>query len=161
MAAPEGTTPRMPILRWLLLGLLLLPVMELIAFIAVAVAIGFIQALGLILLGSLCGILLLRHGGGGHIARVRAAVNGRSFSALEADGRGGLIILSGILLLIPGFITDAAALVLLIWPALRSAAEMLGLRRPAPPRRSPDGVLDLEPEQWRRVPDPRLRDERD
>jgi UPF0716 protein FxsA len=151
----------MSILRWLLLSLLLLPVMELAAFIAVAVAVGFASALGLILLGSFCGMLLLRHGGGGHIARVRAAVNGRSFTALEADGRGGLLILSGILLLIPGFITDALAIVLLILPALRNAAEALGLRQPAPPRRSPDGVLDLEPEQWHRVPDPRLPDQRD
>src|SRR4051812_44528025 len=108
----------MSILRWLLLSLLLLPVMELAAFIAVAVAVGFGWAVGLILLGSFCGMLLLRHGGGGHIARVRAAVDGRSFTALEADGRGGLIIISGILLLIPGFITDAVAIVLLILPAL-------------------------------------------
>src|SRR5690349_14854202 len=104
----------MPLLRWLLLSLLLLPVMELVAFIAVAVAIGFTWAVGLILLGSLCGMLLLRHGGGSHISRIRAAVNGRSFTALEADGRGGLVIISGILLLIPGFITDAVAVVLLI-----------------------------------------------
>ena len=151
----------MPILRWLLLSLLLLPVMELVAFIAVAVAIGFGSALALILLGSFCGVLLLRHGGGNHVSRIRAAVNGRSFSALEADGRGGLVIVSGILLLIPGFITDAVAIVLLVWPALRGAAEALGLREPAPRPRSPDGVLDLEREQWHRVPDPRLPDQRD
>jgi UPF0716 protein FxsA len=106
-------------------------------------------------------MLLLRHGGGSHISRIRAAVNGRSFTALEADGRGGLVIISGILLLIPGFITDAVAIMLLLVPALRSAAEALGLRQQATPRRSPDGVLDLEPEQWHRVPDPRLRNERD
>jgi UPF0716 protein FxsA len=149
----------MPILRWLVISLLLLPVMELIAFIAVAVAIGFGPSLGLILLGSLCGILLLRHGGGSHIGRIRAAVNGRSFTALEADGRGGLIIISGILLLIPGFITDALAVVLLILPALRSAAEALGLRQPAPPRSSPDGIVELAPDEWHRVPDPRLPNE--
>jgi UPF0716 protein FxsA len=150
----------MPILRWLLLSLLLLPVMELVAFIAVAVAIGFGWAVGLILLGSFCGMLLLREGGGRHISRIRAAVNGRSFTALEADGRDGLVIISGILLLIPGFITDAIAIVLLIFPALRSAAGALGLRQPAPPR-SRDGVLDLEPEQWHRVPDPRLANDRE
>ncbi len=150
----------MPILRWLLLSLLLLPVMELVAFIAVAVAIGFGWAVGLILLGSFCGMLLLREGGGRHISRIRSAVNGRSFTALEADGRGGLVIISGILLLIPGFITDAIAIVLLIFPALRSAAEALGLRQAAPPR-ARDGVLDLEPEQWHRVPDPRLANDRE
>jgi UPF0716 protein FxsA len=151
----------MPILRWLLLSLLLLPVMELIAFISVAVAIGFAWALGLIILGSFCGMLLLQHGGGAHISRIHAAVNGRSFTSLQADGRGGFIIISAILLLIPGFITDAVAIVLLIWPVLRGAMEMLRLRQPAPPRRSADGVLDLEPEQWHRGPDPRLPDHRD
>lgn len=150
----------MTFFKWIAVSVLLLPVMELVAFIAVAVAIGFGPALGLIVLGSVCGLMLLRHGGGAHIARIRTAVNGRSFSALETDGPGGLVLLAGILLLIPGFITDAVALILLVFPAARGLAETLGLRQP-PVRRSPDGVLDLEPEQWHRVPDPRLPDERD
>jgi UPF0716 protein FxsA len=111
-------------------------------------------------LGSVCGLMLLRHGGGGHVARIRTAVNGRSFSALETDGPGGLVLLAGILLVIPGFITDAIAIVLLAYPAVRGIAVTLGLRQP-PVRRSPDGVLDLEPEQWQRVPDPRLPQERE
>ncbi len=150
----------MSFLKWIAVSVLLLPVMELAAFIAVAVAIGFDVALGLIVLGSVCGLMLLRHGGGGHVARIRTALNGRSFSALETDGPGGLVLLAGILLIIPGFITDAVALVLLAYPAVRSIAVTLGLRQP-PVRRSPDGVLDLEPEQWRRVPDTRLPPERE
>jgi UPF0716 protein FxsA len=146
----------MTFLKWLLVSLLLLPVMELAAFIAVAVAIGLGWAILLILFGSFCGLLLLRHGGGAHVARIRAAVNGRSFSALEADGRGGLVILSGILLLVPGFITDAAAIVLLVFPAVRAALAGLGMRGRTPSQRAPDGVLDLEPEEWRRMPEPRL-----
>ncbi len=150
----------MSFLKWIAVSVLLLPLMELAMFIAVAVAIGFGAALGLIVLGSVCGLMLLRHGGGGHIARIRTAVNGRSFSALEMDGPGGLVLLAGILLIIPGFITDAVALVLLAYPAVRSIAVTLGLRQP-PVRSSPDGVLDLEPEQWRRVPDTRLPPERE
>jgi UPF0716 family protein affecting phage T7 exclusion len=150
----------MSFLKWIPVSLLLLPVMELATFIAVAVAIGFATALGLIVLGSICGMMLLRHGGGGHVARIRTAVNGRSFSALQTDAPGGVVLLAGILLLIPGFITDAIALVLLLFPALRRAAETLGLRQP-PPCRSPDGVLDLEPEQWHQVPDPRLPHDRE
>jgi UPF0716 protein FxsA len=150
----------MSFLKWIGVSVLLLPLMELAMFIAVAVAIGFGAALGLIVLGSVCGLMLLRNGGGGHVARIRTAVNGRSFSALETDGPGGLVLLAGILLIIPGFITDAVALVLLAYPAVRSIAVTLGLRQP-PVRRSPDGVLDLEPEQWRRVPDPGLPPERE
>ena len=151
----------MTFLKWALLSLLLLPVMELAAFIAVAVAIGLGWAVLLILFGSFCGLMLLRQSGGAHVARIRAAVGGGSFTALQADGRGGLLILSGVLLLIPGFITDALAVLLLIWPALRAAGDALGVRQAGPASRSPDGVLDLEPEQWRRVPDPQLGDERD
>jgi UPF0716 protein FxsA len=147
----------MAIVRWLLLSLLLLPVMELAAFIAVAIAIGFGWALGLLVLGSLTGWMLLRHAGFGHIARVRQAMGQGDFTALRADGTGGLVLLSGVLLLVPGFITDAVALVLLIAPLRRVLAEALGLERPP---RAPDGVVDLEPEQWRRVPDPQLPDER-
>lgn len=150
----------MTLLKWLPLSLLLLPIMELAAFIAVAVAIGLGWAVLLIVFGSFCGLMLLRHGGGTHIARLRAAVDGRSFTALQSDGRGGLVILSGILLLVPGFITDAVAVVLLLRPVLQIAAEALGLRRPPPSGRSPDGVLDLEPEQWHHVPEARLRGER-
>jgi UPF0716 protein FxsA len=150
----------MTFLKWLLIALLLLPALELAAFVAVALAIGFGWAVLLLLFGSFCGLLLLRHGGGSHIARIRSAMNGRSFTALEADGRGGLIILSGLLLLVPGFITDALAVLLLILPLLHMAAGRLGVRQP-PPRRSPDGVLDLEPDDWHRVPDPRLPERED
>lgn len=147
----------MAIVKWLLLSLILLPVMELAAFIAVAVAIGFGWALGLVILGSFAGLMLLRHAGFGHIARVRVAMGNSDFTALKADTTGGLVLLSGVLLLVPGFITDAVAVVLLIAPLRRVLAEALGLERPP---RAPDGVVDLEPEQWRRVPDPQLPDDR-
>jgi UPF0716 protein FxsA len=150
----------MRVFKWIAISLLLLPLLEPAAFVAVAVAIGFGPAVGLLILGSVLGLMLLRHGGGGHVARIRTAVNGRSFSALGADGPGGLVLLAGILLLIPGFVTDGIALVLLLFPAWRGIAAALGLRQP-PQRRSPDGILDLEPEQWRRVPDPQLPNERE
>ncbi len=58
---------------------------------------------------SLAGALVLRHAGGNHIARMRVAMADGGFTALQADGPGGLILLAGILLFIPGFITDAWA----------------------------------------------------
>ena len=91
-------------------------------------------------------------------ARVRVALNKGSFTALEADGSGFLVLLAGILLLIPGFITDIMGLLLLIGPLRRALGA--ALRRGPPPPRA-DGVVDLEPEQWRRVPDPALPDRRD
>jgi UPF0716 protein FxsA len=147
----------MNVTKWLILALLALPLAELAAFIAVAATIGFAWAMALILAGSLLGALVLRHAGGNHIARVRVALGDGGATALQADSDGFLILLAGILLLIPGFITDVLGLALLIGPLRRALARVLG-RQIAPPRR--DGIVDLEPEQWRRVPDPSLPDRR-
>jgi UPF0716 protein FxsA len=149
----------MKLARWLLTALMLLPLMELAVFVAVAAAIGFGPAFGLILLGSIGGMMLLRHAGGSHISRIRVAMAEGRFSALQADATGGFVLLAGVLLLIPGFITDLVGLGLLVPPLRRAAFALAGLRRGAAPRAA-DGVVDLEPEQWRRVPDPELPDRR-
>jgi len=141
----------MNVAKWLLLVLLALPLAEFAVFIAVASSIGFTWALILLLGTSLAGGLVLRHAGGSHIARVRVALDQGSFTALQADSSGGLILLRGILLLIPGFITDVVG-ILLFFATL--------FRRGSPPPQ-PDGVVDLEPEQWRHVPDPVLPDRRE
>jgi UPF0716 protein FxsA len=139
--------------KYVLLALLMLPMAELAAFIAVAATIGFGLALVLILAGSFAGALILRHAGGSHIARMRVAVGSGNFTALQADGLGACTILAGILLLIPGFITDAAAVLVLLSPLRRLVSAAV---RRDNSRSAQDGVIDLEPEQWRRVPDPAL-----
>jgi UPF0716 protein FxsA len=139
----------MNVAKWVLLAILALPFAELAAFVAVAAAIGFAWALLLVVATSLFGGLVLRHAGGNHIARMKMALAGGNISALQADGTGSLVLLAGFLLVIPGFITDALGGLLLLAPL--GAA----LRR-GPPARSPDGVVDLEPEQWHRVPDQSL-----
>ena len=143
----------MNVAKWLLLGLLALPLLELAVFVAVAATIGIGWALALVVAGSLAGVLVLRHAGGSHIARMRVAVAEGSFTALQADSTGGILLLAGILLVIPGFISDVAALLLLVSPLRRALAAAFGRGKPPP---GPNGVLDLEPEQWRRVPDPAL-----
>jgi UPF0716 protein FxsA len=143
----------MNVAKWLLLAIVGLPLAELAVFIAVAATIGFAWALMLVLATSLAGALVLRLAGGSHIARIRGALNQGSFTMLQADGAGAATLLAGILLLIPGFITDLAGVLLLIGPVRRWLAAAFG--GTAPPARN-DGVLDLPPEQWRRVPDPAL-----
>ena len=144
----------MNVAKWLLLAVLLLPVMELAAFIAVAAEIGFLPALALIAAGSLAGILVLRHAGGSHISRVRVALGDGNFTALQADGSGSLLLMAGFLLLIPGFITDALALLVLVAPV----RNVLGAAVRRGGDDDGDGVVDLPPEQWHRVPDPELPD---
>jgi UPF0716 protein FxsA len=119
----------MNVAKWLLLALLALPFLELAVFIAMARTIGFAWTLMLMLATSLAGALILRHAGGNHIARVRVALGEGSFTALQADSSGGLILLAGILLLIPGFITDLGGLVLLIGPLRRALGAALSRGR--------------------------------
>src|SRR6185437_4737138 len=147
----------MNVAKWLLLTLLALPFMELVAFIAVAQAIGFLRALVLMIATSVAGAMVLRYAGGNHIARIRVAMGAGSFTTLQADGPSTLTLLAGILLLIPGFITDVLGLLLLLAPLRRALAALLGLRSPPSP---PDGVVDLAREQWHQVPDPALPDRR-
>jgi UPF0716 protein FxsA len=142
----------MNVAKWVLLAVLALPMLELVLFIAVAAAIGVGWALSLILVGSLCGALMLRHAGGGHVARIRVALDRGSFTALQTDARGGLTLLAGILLLIPGFITDLVALFLLIGSLRHSSTGATNRRDQT--------VVDLAPEQWHQVPDPTLPDPR-
>src|SRR3569623_2938538 len=59
---PVGGIP-MNVAKWLLLGLLALPMAELAAFIAVAAVNGFVPALAFQIAGSLAGGLILRRAG--------------------------------------------------------------------------------------------------
>jgi UPF0716 protein FxsA len=148
----------MNVAKYVLLAVLALPVMELVVFVTIAQAIGFLRAMTLIVATSTAGVLVLRHAGGNHIARMRVAMGDGGFSALRADSAGTLTLFAGILLLIPGFITDVLGVLLLLAPLRRALGALFGLK-PAPPRS--DGVVDLEPEQWHQVPDPALQDRRD
>jgi UPF0716 protein FxsA len=148
----------MNVAKYLLLAVLALPFLELAAFIAVAQAFGLLWALALIGAGSFAGAMVLRHAGGNHVARVRVAMGDGGFSALQADGPGAATLFAGILLLIPGFITDVLGLLLLIAPLRRLFVALAG-RSAARPRN--DGVVDLDPKQWHQVPDPVLPHRRD
>ena len=141
----------MNVAKWVILAVLALPILELAVFIAVAATIGFGWALSLILAGSLCGALILRRAGGGHVARIRVALDHGSLTALQTDAWGGSTLLAGILLLIPGFITDIVALLLL-------GGSLRRLFVGEQPRQT--GVVDLAPEQWHQVPEPSLPDRR-
>jgi UPF0716 protein FxsA len=141
----------MNVAKWLLFALLALPIAEFAAFIVVVVALGLLAALALQAASSFAGLMVLRHAGGAHISRVRAALDAGSVTALRADGTGSLTLLAGILLLVPGFITDLIGLVLLLGTMLRRET------MPA----ANDGVIDLPPEQWHQIEEPRLMDRRD
>jgi UPF0716 protein FxsA len=114
--------------------LLLWPVAEIAVLIAVADWIGIGWTLVALLGTALAGILVIRVVGAASLAELRRALERREPPAGPLM-RGACGLLAGMLLILPGFIGDAVALLLLI-PPLRAA--LLGaLWRGARKRRSP------------------------
>ena len=138
--------------RYVLLALLLLPAAEIAAFYAVASAVGFLQALVLFLGTSLIGLAILRRNGIARILALHRARDGAA-PALELQAAGMVVVVAGALLVLPGFISDAVGLLLLLAPRAISRAllnRVFGVR-PGPGR--PSGVVDLEPDEWEQMPD--------
>jgi len=111
---------------FLALALICWPIAELFVAIEVGRAIGVPLTVLLLIASWPLGMWALRSRGGAAWRRLSAAV-----AAGRPPGRevvdGALIVLGGVLLIIPGFITDVIALVLLL-PATRSLMR-LGLIR--------------------------------
>jgi UPF0716 protein FxsA len=147
----------MSLLKWAFFGLLMLPMAEIAAFVAVALQIGFLAALALTVLTSLAGLAILRRAGRSEIARMRGALGDGMVTRVELDGPGFLTVLGGFLLLLPGFLTDILGALLLL-PVTRRWIHAT-LRRAvtrAEQASGRPGVVDLEPDQWRRVPEERI-----
>lgn len=106
------------------LFLILLPLLEIAGFVVVGREIGALATVGLVILSSIAGSLLLRHQGFGVMARVRAEMDaGRDPSRQLAHG--AMIVLAAVLLIIPGFITDIIAILLLLPPVRDLAWRLL------------------------------------
>jgi UPF0716 protein FxsA len=148
--------------RLIALSFLALPLVEIALFILVGRAIGLFPTLALVILAAIAGGLLLRQQGLGVIARLRSNVNagtipGRTmFDAM-------LIGLAAIFLVLPGFLSDIVALVLLI-PAVRGwlfsalAGRVRVVETTTSYRRYDDGpdapdievkAIELKDEDWR------------
>lgn len=110
-----------------LLLLIVVPVLEIAVFVQVANAIGVLDTLGVLLLCSIGGLFLVRHQGMGTMARMRAELDaGQVPTGQLADGFW--LFVAGLLLLIPGFVTDACGLLLLL-PPVRGLAKRWVARR--------------------------------
>src|SRR5262249_36851504 len=96
----------MSLVKWGFIGLLLLPLGELVAFVVVAALIGWLPAAALFIATSVIGIWLLKRSGRGDFDRLRAAVARDGIRGLHLDTPGAASMLGGILLVFPGFITD-------------------------------------------------------
>jgi len=137
----------------IIVGILLLPVAEVAAFVLVGLLIGFLWAFLLTIATSIAGFVVLRRAGRGRLARFRAAVSENNMAGIEANTSGFLLVLAGILLFLPGFLTDLAGAVLLIGPLRRRwAAAFRGIVSGGANSRGRE-VIDLKPDEWRQMPD--------
>jgi UPF0716 protein FxsA len=104
-----------------------LVIAEIYVMVVIAQAIGVLNMIGLLILCSLVGIWLAKHEGFGMLARIRDQAAARRAPTNEVVD-GGLVLASGLLLIVPGFITDGVALVLL-FPPTRAIARHFVTRR--------------------------------
>jgi UPF0716 protein FxsA len=152
LAGPEKNT----LVKSIFLGLLLLAAVEITAFIALAREIGIGITFLLVLAASVAGAIVLKQAGRRQIARVRGALTQGTPLAIESADV--MLVVCGILLLIPGFVTDLAGLALLV-PAVRRwlariARNFVEHRR----GRRPGAVIDLERDKWHRVGEDQIED---
>ena len=98
-----------------LLLVLLFPLAEIATFIIVGGAIGVVRTLALVVISTLVGAIMLRDAG--VMTALKLQRQKGNPAAILAEG--GTRMLAGLLLLIPGFLTDIAAILVLI-PLTRS-----------------------------------------
>lgn len=121
----------MPLFLLLFIGL---PLIELYILIQVGAEIGAFSTILLSVLTAVLGAWLVRHQGFSVLRRVRELLDRHELPAIEVVD-GALLLVAGLCLLLPGFVTDSFGFMLLIPPLRRILIiRVLGVRPvPAPP----------------------------
>lgn len=138
---------------WLLWLFVALPIVEIALFIQVGGLIGVWATLALVVLAFVLGLAVIRSQGSQAWTQAQ-----RSLAELRDPSRplahGMMLILAGVLLMVPGFLSDAIGLLLLIAPLrnllIRQAGRRMRVRTVHVARREPyrppyaDGVIDAD-----------------
>lgn len=101
----------------LIIGYLLI---EVACLVAIGGRIGVLATIAVIIGTAVLGSILLRVQGFGILARIRAEMDAGRVPSREL-AHGGMIMVAGLLLMVPGFVSDALGLLLFV-PALRDLA---------------------------------------
>lgn len=159
---------------FVVLLILLMPLFEIAGFVVVGSRVGALATVGLVLLSTVAGAMLLRFQGLGALRRIQDEI--AAGGAPEGQiVHGAMILLAGILLIIPGFISDIFGLLLFIpvvreavWSAIRSRVTVVAASTggPAGATRRAGGqrVIDLDERDYREIngdTPPRRGDSRD
>ncbi len=94
---------------------LALPLIEIAVFVIVGKEIGVLPTVSLVVLSGIAGGILLRIQGLGILARIRHQIEAGQNPGREL-AHGVMIVVAGMLLLIPGFVTDVLGILLFIPP---------------------------------------------
>ena len=89
------------------------PILEIVIFMEIGGIIGFWPTIGIIILTAMIGTGLLRHQGLATLGRVRASLEQNRFPVEEVFD-GLCLLVAGVLLLTPGFFTDAVGFFLFV-----------------------------------------------
>ncbi|HUH00464.1 MAG TPA: FxsA family protein [Kofleriaceae bacterium] len=141
---------------------IVVPALEILVIIEVGGILGALPTLGVIIVTGLAGAALAKHQGLAAMRQVQGSMGeGREMGLSMVSA--ALVLVAGVMMLTPGFITDTAGILLLVPPVRRVAARRLvawGRRRvvtggvvmggfPPPERRDddldppPPGVIDV------------------
>jgi len=143
------------------LALLLWPLVEIALFVTLGGALGLWLTLAVVIGTGILGVTLLRRLGLRSAERLRAEMD-RMRDPLGAAGDSALLALAAILLILPGFLTDALGAFLLVPPVRRLLVAKLAARvgfvsmRSDQPARRSDGIVidgefvEVDPQEPRR-----------
>lgn len=137
-----------------------MPIAEIAVFLVVGGAIGTLPTIALIILTALLGATLLKRQGVSALTRLKADMDAGRVPA-GAIGQAVAVAVAGVLLLTPGFITDAIGFLLFV-PGVRSAigrrmASGIKVHQAGPsagPRQRGARTIDLDADDYQRQDDP-------
>ncbi len=105
-------------LRFLPFLMLMVPLTEIAVFVMVGQWIGILPTIALVILTAVLGASLLRHQGFGLAVKIRAEMEAGRVPGREL-ANGAMILVAGVLLLTPGFVTDILGFLLFV-PGIRN-----------------------------------------
>ncbi|MFX0542332.1 FxsA family protein [Roseovarius sp. S4756] len=156
---------------WLLFAFMIVPIVEIALFIQVGGLIGLWPTLAIVVLTAILGTWLVRTQGALALSELRGSFS-RQTDPTEPLAHGAMILIAGVLLLTPGFFTDAVGFALLTPPFRRAAFEYLRKRvkvqtfstgpQPGPRTQGPSTIegeyVEVDPDSAPRGPSGWTRD---
>ena len=111
----------------LLVAFIVVPIVEIAIFMAIGDRIGIWTTLGVVVATAVVGSTLVSRQGSGAIRDIQLAMGRAEIPGREL-AHGAMILVSAVLLITPGFLTDVVGFLLLV-PAVREAIRRYGGKR--------------------------------